>query len=743
MSVNKIKVILSITIFSFVLFLGVGYAAISKNLELETGVTGQTQDEVFITDISGTSTGGTLNSNSFIASLLTSKVTLNNTSSTATFTIQVYNNASVPYTYIGTNYGSSLGYDNSNIKFKLSIVEGDWVVDTSSNYANSTSVVPAKSYKTFTITFSHTKSGSNLSLSSVLKFLFVPLADTQVVTLIYNNNTYRDCFLKTETVATFPDVTVSPTTTANNVARCNGNAVATYSSGQIKVNNVYSDVYASSHSVTANNSTNSIKCQVYNSFTNSLRDASFEASNYTRNNFLVLNDITDSNATAEIPANSSWYVDLNGKTISYKYNNKMMKLTNKSRVYINTVGTINCGNDNAVGSDFAAIAEINNTEAVLQLSGGGTYTCQSGGDAILLINGKLAVRWVNITNYGNIFRIGLEPSVEKTLSGDSAAGTKNNVTLDVYSSTIKSTAANVVHSTSRQKVFATFVNSNLTAYNTVFLFNNKGVNENTEEEPALAIWENVQCYVTGGTVEGRAHDFFTHGARLYYTEAVSFPATAYPSVSNGFSVTGTDQMLAEGKENYAVLNYTSLTTEDWFYVKDSSGNRMKTSGGVDIKVGDKLEFLSKANTTYSLDVPGASYGIGKTLQIYTDNDSKAQRWTFIISDSSGYYHLSTYRYPTYILFTHEETAVVDMRNVNTYHNSSNSYWREWAGAKFSIYKQSGTGYYTFVSIESAANYYGVDKKLVIDVKNANMANGTIIQAYHQNDSDAQIWKINK
>lgn len=745
MPIRKIRTIISITIVSFVLFLSIGYATVSKNLDLTVGVTGLTQEKVFITDINATTTGGKLDSNSFISSLLTSKVTLNNTSSTVTFEIQVYNNATVPYAYIGTKYGTEeLGYDNSNIKFALSISEGDWITDTTANYSKSTSVVPAKSYKTFKITFSHTKSGTNLSLSSVLNFQFVPLSETQVVTLIYNNKTYRDCFFKTETVATFPEITITPTTTANNVARCNGNAIASYANNKITVTRVYSDVYASTHTgVTANNTKNTIKCKVYNSFTDSLRDAGFESSNYTTNNFLVLNDINDSKATAEIPENSRWYINLNEKTITYSYNNKMMKFTKKSRVYINTKGTIKCANSNSAGTDFATIAELNHSEALLQLSGGGTYTCESGGDAILLINGKLEVRWSNITNYGNVFRIGLEPSAEKALSGDSVAGTKNNVVLSVYQGNMKSTAANVVHCTSRQKVHASFVNVDLTAYNTVILCNNVGVNENTDAEPERAVWDNAKFYVTGGTVEGRAHDFFTHGTRLYYTESVSFPATAYPSVSDGFHVDAIIEVLSDGKENYAVLNYTSSVAEDWFYVKDNNGNRMKSSDGTDIKVGDKLEILSSKNNSFAMDLKGGSYSVGQQIQIYADNDTVAQRWTFVISNTSGYYHLATYKKPTYILYTHTASISVDLRKGTQLDSASGKYWRTWRGAKFQVYYQGSTGHYTFKSIIPAKEYNSSwPGQLSLDIPGGTMTSENVIRVHYNNDTDAQIWKVN-
>ena len=115
----------------FVIFiLGIGYAAISTNLILDSNIDGETQEKVFITDFSGNTDEGKVNSKSFISTLLTSNISLNDTSSTITYTVQIYNNADEPYCYIGTKYGTEIGYDNPNIKFALSIEEGDWVKET-------------------------------------------------------------------------------------------------------------------------------------------------------------------------------------------------------------------------------------------------------------------------------------------------------------------------------------------------------------------------------------------------------------------------------------------------------------------------------------------------------------------------------------------------------------------------------------------------------------------------------------
>ena len=181
---KKIKFVLSITIVSFILLLGVGYAAVSKDLIFSSDITGNTQEEVFITDFypdPEATNEGKVNGSSFIKSILTSDITLDGADSSITYTITMHNNADAPYCYIGTLYGTELGYDNTNIDFELlEIKEGDW--DTTSP---TTSVVDANGDITFNIKFFNEGDGSNLSLESVLKFLFIPLSDAQKVTLTY------------------------------------------------------------------------------------------------------------------------------------------------------------------------------------------------------------------------------------------------------------------------------------------------------------------------------------------------------------------------------------------------------------------------------------------------------------------------------------------------------------------------------------------------------------------------------
>ena len=716
------------TIFTFafvfaIFILGIGYAAISTNLTLDSNIDGETQEEVFITDFSGNTDEGKVNSKSFISTLLTSDISLNDITSTITYTVQIYNNADEPYCFAGTKYGTEIGYDNPNIKFALSIEEGDWVNETdTTSYSNSTSVICSKSYKTFDITFRHTGTGTNLDLSSVLKFLFIPLKDAQVVSLIYDGKTYRDCFPKEETVATFPELDFVTSNTNNNIARCNRNSTPEYTNGEITITGVYSEYYNNDASVTVNNSDNGVKCKVYDSFTTSLSDTTFESSNYTINNFLILNNIKDTGTTVTIPTNKEWNIDLNNKTINYASKGKIMNLTNVSKVNIFNSGTINC---TAQGE----MATIDNAKAYLNMSNGNyVYTA---GSAFYIKKGNVVIRNASIKNNGNVFTFGLTPSEEASLSGASNPGTKYSANLEVINSTVQSVVANVVHSTSRQKVFCSFVNCTLEADNTVILANNgEGYTE-----PDARVWENVQFYVTGGSMKARIYEFYTHGAKMYYTKSVSF-------ADGTFSTNATSYVLNEGIANYAVLNYTSSKAEDWYYVKDSKGNIMTTNTGNKIKVGDRLIITNKKFSTHSMCIKAAGYASGAAVQMHTTETSYySQKWTFIVA-SGNKFHITPYDKPTFFIYIHSGDGHVDLRGINA--SQGGSYWRDWNAGRFEFKYKSTAGCYTFTSQEAASKYNAAwEGNFVLHVS----YDGTTLPSYrdvvasYDNGDSRKIWII--
>ena len=716
------------TIFTFVIvfvifILGIGYAAISTNLTLDSNIDGETQEEVFITDFSGNTDEGKVNSKSFISTLLTSDISLNDITSTITYTVQIYNNADEPYCFIGTKYGTDIGYDNKNIKFALSIEEGDWVNETdTTSYSNSTSVICGKSYKTFDITFRHTGTGTNLDLSSVLKFLFIPLEDAQVVSLIYDGKTYLDCFPKEETVATFPELDFITSATNNNVARCNRNSTPEYTNGEITITGVYSEYYNNDASVTVNNSDNGVKCKVYDSLSASIQDTEYESSDFTVNNFLVLNDIDDGGTPTTVMNNKEWNIDLNNKTVNFS-NDKLISLTNTTVMNIVNSGTINLSGSSVLG-------EVNSDSSLLTLSGV-TIRCDSTRPTIHVKKGRVKADSAEIINTGNVIAFGLTSAEENNLSGASAAGNAYYAHFEAFESVITSTGANAVYSTSRQNILCNLVKCDITGYNAAVLCDN-GVGTT---EPNIKVWENIRIYITGGSVRGTTQDFYTHGSRVFYTTSVAF--------SDGLTISGPTAIKNAGFNNYVVKNYTGSRELDWFYVKDNVKNYLTTDTGEKIRVGDKVRLVNKYYSGYSLCVPRGNYALGSDVQLHTTEETwYSQVWMFLIGAGNRVY-VVPYQKPIYFVYIHFITFFVDLRELEVYTPDLDKYWYQYGGGQYNVKKQSSYNAYTFVCMDDKPD--GSGNLLVFsggDVMDTDYRD--VIPGYEYNTTDTKnMWIIKK
>ncbi len=661
-----IKICAVVALVTVLLALGIGYAAVSKDLKANAEVDGNTQDKVFITDfaLKGDPTRATPEGTSYLGSLLSSNVNVGKGES-KTYNVTVYNSADEAYYYVDTLYDTTLGYDNTNVSFKLSIAEGDWIdCADQETFKGATSIVLPRGSLTFEITFTHNGSDATSVLNSVLNFMFKPVGEIQIASLIYDGQTYRDQFLRTETVAKFPEV---PIDNAYNMARCNNDTTPVLENGYIKITGI---------DWKSKNQDNSVKCKIYKTLTGSMRDQYFENSNYTINNFIAFKSFEDKGETVEVPENKKWNIYLNGQTVTYRQSAtyadedaeinpdfidtyKMMYFGNKSNVEIIAEdGKIDCGTPSVTGKRYASLAKLANSNATLTLNGG-TYTCCTDGDVVYIAKGgKVICENITMNNWGNIFRTGLEPSAEvKQLNGKTnVPGSAETIHLEVIDSSMKSSAANVVHNTSRQIVLCSFVRSTLYAGGAnIILANNEGIEESSPGD-AIAAWENNRYYLTGCHLTSGKEQFSTRGARIYYT------VKTYNSGSTRITPTVhvTTAVDALGAQNLCVMNYLESTERDWYYVKDESGKRLKDSTGKDVKVGDPVKIWSSKNSTLVWDINGglsnATVGTDNAtvLQVYESNNSSAQRWRFIAADETygNYkYHIGNYDKPTVIAYS--------------------------------------------------------------------------------------------
>ena len=731
------KIIFTSFIATFLIFLGVGYATVSLDFEVEHNVVGDTQEKVFITDFyptSGATNEGTVNESSFIRSILTSDISLNSKTSEITYTVQVYNNADEDYCYIGTLYNTTLGYNNTNIDFKLSMIEGQW--DSSKK---DVSVVESKKYLTFTITFFYEGDGTDLSLDSVLNFQFMPLKDAQKVTLFYEGNSYVDVFSKDETVATFPDLhfDVIPTETANNVARCNLNAIPYYDETlkQIHVTGVDS---------AGNNENNEVKCEVYDSLGFALGDSSFEQENYTINNILVMNDIdaTDYNIHKEsdIPENKVFNVDMNNKNIYIDCVGYAFKLRNASKVYINNCKLLSCG------GKVHSIFEMDNEDAELYINGG-KFTHATTGNAIYPKKGKLIIRDAHIfSENGNIFRLG-------TTVSDEASNSNYNVHVEMIGGKAESTNANIVHSISRGKVLFSFVDVELSSGNNTILCNN----DKNDSEPGKDAYDNVRFYITGGSIHcGNGNEFSTHGSYLFYTNNIKYSSSNTKKDIRG--ITGGTINISDF-HYYAVKNYYTGETdgsndEKWYLIKDINGNYVYSSNGRQMRVGDRITFNSVKDTSYNMGAVDSSYAEGSKLQTAEAKSIRTQRWMFLASADPGYYNIVPYYKPVMMIFIHVDASNVQSTGGNLTNLQSLSDLQTLPGGRFKIKCTIITDkegnitdrYFSILNKVDAGWPKGtvLGKSFALDISNSTtMKAELIIQGYKDNDTAAQQWRFQK
>lgn len=124
-----------------------------------------------------------------------------------------------------------------------------------------------------------------------------------------------------------------------------------------------------------------------------------------------------------------------------------------------------------------------------------------------------------------------------------------------------------------------------------------------------------------------------------------------------------------------------------------------------------------------LDVAGGSQANLANVQIYTDNGSNAQKWD-IASLGNGYYKL---------------TAKCSGRVLDAYYNNISS------GQNIIQYPWDGGNYQQWKFMDAGNGYYYIiprcNENLCLDVYSAYSSDGTNVQVYTANQSNAQKWKL--
>lgn len=312
-----------IALFSFcLLFLFMGYATLTDELNIDGTVTGTPQENVFITDVV-TGNGDKVTLKGFYGTLLNQSITLT-PGQTASYRVNLYNNNPTTQ-YILEEYICENLPEGVTIEVKeylgdeptTNVISS--LIDADDNDSDA-----LKNEDFFSVTYTYNGSAESVTIDSPFKFKYVPLTDQLQIALKFGNEVYVKYAPKQETVegvtsysdVTFDQINIPVNNTVNRVARCDNGAIL--STEAVDENNVNLKVSNIKKTGIVAGGTLGVKCKVYSSLTSAAKeDASL--AQLTPNNFILLQNIDDTieSTTESIVVNKAWdySFNLNSKTI--------------------------------------------------------------------------------------------------------------------------------------------------------------------------------------------------------------------------------------------------------------------------------------------------------------------------------------------------------------------------------------------------------------------------------------------
>lgn len=242
------------------------------------------------------------------------------------------------------------------------------------------------------------------------------------------------------------------------------------------------------------------------------------------------------------------------------------------------------------------------------------------------------------------------------------------------------------------------------------------------------------CKVTYPISRGTKTGYISTGKILTKTMGNSYISrakiTTYRRANNsityGYISKGDSVKVLGASGSYTQVKYPVSGGYKYAFIKTTALNSnilpVKSNSGGSLNGTYKL--ASAINGNYVIDVNGASLLDGANIQLYQDNGSNAQKFTFT-KQSDGYYTIKNVN----------SGKMVDCfgagkskgTNICQY-ESNNTAAQRWKVTSV------GNGYYTLTCKCNG---------LLIDVSGGISANGTNIQMYSANKSAAQKWKLIK
>lgn len=360
------------------------------------------------------------------------------------------------------------------------------------------------------------------------------------------------------------------------------------------------------------------------------------------------------------------------------------------------------------GNGYIVMSAIN-PNYILDLSGG---TVRNGSNVQLYsYNGTNAQRW-NITKYD---------SKEKRVN-DLAAQNKNTIvdgvyeicsvknrdyTLDVNGASSENGANIQLYLLNGTLAQAFKVSHDSQGFVT---FTNVNSGKVLDLEGAVT-WNgrNIHQYASNGT---RAQKWIVQKSGSGYAIVSAIDISYVLDLRNGTVSSGS---------NIQLYKSNNTAAQQWVFNKYVSDRERCDSYASQNKglMSDGVYYIKNKNVNYALDVANGSLYGGANVQLYSLNRTNAQKWK-ITHDSKGYVMFQNVGSGMYL------TAGGNGDSANVYQQKqSNEYNQKWV--------------ITFDNNQNLHIISALNSTIVLDIKNGNICNGSNIQLYKSNNSNAQKW----
>lgn len=360
------------------------------------------------------------------------------------------------------------------------------------------------------------------------------------------------------------------------------------------------------------------------------------------------------------------------------------------------------------GNGYIVMSSIN-SNYILDLSGG---TVRNGSNVQLYsYNGTNAQRW-NITKYD---------SKEKRVN-DLAAQNKNTIvdgvyeicsvknrdyTLDVNGASSENGANIQLYLRNGTLAQAFKVSHDSQGFVT---FTNVNSGKVLDLDGAVT-WNgrNIHQYASNGT---RAQKWIVQKSGSGYAIVSAIDISYVLDLRNGTVSSGS---------NIQLYKSNNTAAQQWVFNKYVSDRERCDSYASQNKglMSDGVYYIKNKNVNYALDVANGSLYGGANVQLYSLNRTNAQKWK-ITHDSKGYVMFQNVGSGMYL------TAGGNGDSANVYQQKqSNEYNQKWV--------------ITFDNNQNLHIISALNSTIVLDIKNGNICNGSNIQLYKSNNSNAQKW----